>query len=228
MIASHPCTGCGLDVRTVAAPPDPHYGLPVVVCPRCGAASVRRRSRLRPRDAVLRRVRVVSGLVWRGSMLLLLGIISLVPLAVAMNTAGDERASEPVSLLIVEARERLAEERDLMPLLLPVAAVSTMLVAAGVLVRVLLRHWRLWALPLAASVWIGLVWAAIILNTNDARALRGDPVAGLSTLAITIALIWLGAALTHGALPGPMHRHARQLRRARKQQRRRLQRTANG
>jgi hypothetical protein len=32
---SHVCMGCGLDLARVRAAPDPHYGLPLVTCPRC-------------------------------------------------------------------------------------------------------------------------------------------------------------------------------------------------
>ncbi len=33
--------GCGLDLARVRAAPDPHYGLPMVTCPRCARACVR-------------------------------------------------------------------------------------------------------------------------------------------------------------------------------------------
>jgi hypothetical protein len=39
---SHICTNCGLDLTRTPAPIDPHLALPVVVCPECRFAVVRR------------------------------------------------------------------------------------------------------------------------------------------------------------------------------------------
>lgn len=46
MPISHVCLGCGDDLAHLRPGPDPHYGLRVVVCPACGAASVRTREPL--------------------------------------------------------------------------------------------------------------------------------------------------------------------------------------
>lgn len=43
MRIAHNCSRCGSDLSGLRAPPDPHYHLPVVVCPRCAAACVRTR-----------------------------------------------------------------------------------------------------------------------------------------------------------------------------------------
>lgn len=43
MAISHICLDCGLDLARVRSSREPHYGLPLVQCPSCGAASVRRR-----------------------------------------------------------------------------------------------------------------------------------------------------------------------------------------
>ena len=42
MAISHVCLSCGLDLARVRALLEPHYALPVVVCPDCGWATVRR------------------------------------------------------------------------------------------------------------------------------------------------------------------------------------------
>ncbi len=42
MRISHICHACGTELARIAAPPDPIYHLPIVVCP-CGTAHVRRR-----------------------------------------------------------------------------------------------------------------------------------------------------------------------------------------
>lgn len=43
MPISHVCQGCGEDLAALRPGPDPHYGLRVIVCPRCRLASVRTR-----------------------------------------------------------------------------------------------------------------------------------------------------------------------------------------
>jgi hypothetical protein len=42
MANSHLCITCGFDLARVRARPDPHYALPMVLCPGCGEAAVRR------------------------------------------------------------------------------------------------------------------------------------------------------------------------------------------
>jgi hypothetical protein len=49
MAISHLCTNCGSDLARIRARREPHYGLPLVVCPRCGASAVRRRHPLQRR-----------------------------------------------------------------------------------------------------------------------------------------------------------------------------------
>lgn len=46
MPISHVCQGCGEDLAALRPGPDPHYGLPVIVCPNCRLASVRTREPL--------------------------------------------------------------------------------------------------------------------------------------------------------------------------------------
>lgn len=43
MRISHACAGCGSDLTYLRAAPDPHYHLPIVVCPSCDLAVVRRK-----------------------------------------------------------------------------------------------------------------------------------------------------------------------------------------
>lgn len=62
MAISHVCTGCGLDLAPQRAAPEPHYGLPVVVCRACGTASVRHRRAETARRA-RRRLRHALGLL---------------------------------------------------------------------------------------------------------------------------------------------------------------------
>jgi len=43
MAISHLCISCGFDLARVRVRPDPFYALPIVICPDCGDAAVRRR-----------------------------------------------------------------------------------------------------------------------------------------------------------------------------------------
>lgn len=63
---SHICLSCGRDLARVRALIEPHYGLPVVVCPDCGCAVVRRRHPIIVRWRRFRRLRrSVLALAWR-------------------------------------------------------------------------------------------------------------------------------------------------------------------
>lgn len=73
MPRSHVCFSCGLDLAPVRAVPDPHYALPVVVCPRCETASVRRR-----RDPVIQGYRAATRLTKSTSVLGLQALLTLV------------------------------------------------------------------------------------------------------------------------------------------------------
>ena len=43
MAIAHSCLGCGLDLARVRTIRDMHYGLPLVICPGCSTAAIRRR-----------------------------------------------------------------------------------------------------------------------------------------------------------------------------------------
>ncbi len=45
MAISHVCISCGLDLARVRARLEPRYALPIVVCPDCGRAAIRRKPR---------------------------------------------------------------------------------------------------------------------------------------------------------------------------------------
>src|SRR5262245_27090216 len=56
MAAAHVCMTCGLDLARVRVQRDPHYHLPLVICPQCRSASVRRRHPIISRFRQARRV----------------------------------------------------------------------------------------------------------------------------------------------------------------------------
>lgn len=80
MSRTHICLGCGFELAGVRAPPDPHYGLPVVVCPRCELACVRH-----PKDPLIALFH--NGLRLRRS-LLSLGCQLILAFAIAASFAG--------------------------------------------------------------------------------------------------------------------------------------------
>lgn len=77
MPLAHTCTSCGLDLSRIAAPLDPIYRLPIVVCPECRAAVVRRsdghRWLSRDRNRTLLAVRNLLGVPV--SWLLIVGLV---------------------------------------------------------------------------------------------------------------------------------------------------------
>ncbi len=77
MPMTHICNSCGHDLTWIKAPPDPHYGLVVVVCPNCQSAC----TRCKPQ--ILRSTRAArKGL--RIGVFLAIQVIVLVLLLVAM------------------------------------------------------------------------------------------------------------------------------------------------
>lgn len=88
---SHICLGCGTELAHVAAPPDRHYGLPVVVCPRCTLACVRRPFAGRARwRTFLRTVATSRRLVlgaWMFCLLTLLGGVFCAAIADGLSNA---------------------------------------------------------------------------------------------------------------------------------------------
>lgn len=125
--SSHVCLSCGIDQRRTRAIVEPHYGLPLVTCPSCGAHSVRR---LHP---ILRRWRQFLRLAPSIVVLLLqLGAAfgAIVGLTALATVVGELDAQEWAHTF-----GRMGESRDF-------------------LVEVL---FTLLAPPLAVGAWIGLV-----------------------------------------------------------------------
>lgn len=76
MRRSHLCLECGGDLCRERAKPDPHYGLPMVVCPQCGTAAVRRRHPVERRLRSVRRVGTsLSTVALQLSLLVLLTVL---------------------------------------------------------------------------------------------------------------------------------------------------------
>jgi hypothetical protein len=56
MSLAHVCLGCGFDLARQRPRNEPYYGLPLIVCPRCATASVRRKHPIAVRWRQVRRV----------------------------------------------------------------------------------------------------------------------------------------------------------------------------
>ncbi len=157
MAISHVCLGCGLDLARVRAAPDPHYGLPLVVCPRCGAACVRvHPSRIGWRGT--RRVRrATAGLAAQSAIILASAAITTTA-AIAMAVERfNPRAAVEEFIAVVQGEEDLMTTGALL--------VAGALLALGALVGLwlsaTLRHM---GAPRAILLW-GAVVQAMVLAT---------------------------------------------------------------
>lgn len=73
MTIAHVCFGCARDLASVRAVRDPHYALPMVICPGCGKASVRRTHPFHTRwIATLRIGTAVTALIFQNAIALAL------------------------------------------------------------------------------------------------------------------------------------------------------------
>lgn len=81
MAIEHSCASCGTPLTKVRAPADPIYHFPVVVCPTCSLASVRRTHPIAAQWRHARRcAATAAGLLWRSALyagLLLFGWIAV-------------------------------------------------------------------------------------------------------------------------------------------------------
>jgi hypothetical protein len=128
--------GCGLDLARVRAAPDPHYGLPMVTCPRCARACVRRHpSRIGWRGRRCTR-RAIVGLAGQGAFLLASAAIS----TMASISMATERFTPRV--VVEEFMAVLRGDEDLLmsgPLLTAGALVGWAMLV-GVWLSATLRH----------------------------------------------------------------------------------------
>ncbi|MCZ6851559.1 MAG: hypothetical protein O7F17_07955, partial [Planctomycetota bacterium] len=76
MAIAHVCMQCGMALTRLRPSRDPHYRLPMVTCPTCGQASVRRRHPIQQRWRAFTRAQT-------SVCALLLQILFLVALAAA-------------------------------------------------------------------------------------------------------------------------------------------------
>jgi hypothetical protein len=132
MAISHACLNCGTDLATVRAVREPHYGLPLVICPCCGSAAVRRRHVIQQR--------------WRGFLQVMRSLIAMLgQLAALILCIG---AVITLCILIQKETRWFLGGASTEPIAacLPAVMVIVVAVLAGVWLTAGLAHWkRLWA-----------------------------------------------------------------------------------
>lgn len=103
MPISHICPHCGTELGRTAPVPDPAYGLPLVMCPRCGRHTPRQRPRRHPLPAMGRAVRrtTLSLLLLGASAAVLLMFVGFVAgLGEELGRSLDRHQIGPRSLLL--------------------------------------------------------------------------------------------------------------------------------
>ena len=146
MAIAHVCLGCGADLARIHVIRDPHYRLPIVTCPGCGEACVRRV------DPILQR--------WRAFQSLAAALCALLVQVLIMLLLA------PVTALVVDAVPDIFPVQvsgNVFDLLYDQSFAAlvvglTLPVLTGVWMATGLGHWRPW---LARAVW-GLLIAGLL------------------------------------------------------------------
>ncbi len=149
MAMAHVCPACGAALTRVRPSPDPHYGLPLVLCPSCSTAAVRRRHPLQRRTR--RGLQVAKALATFLAQLVVLGALAAVTLLLIGQV---EDLTTGLSLAAVLRADRLV-----------LASMGGFCVLTGIWLTVGLSHWRWWA---AWAAWAALIAGleAIVLLWN--------------------------------------------------------------
>jgi hypothetical protein len=78
MASAHVCLECGWDLARIRVRREPHYGLPLVMCPRCDTATVRRRHPIWTSFNTLRRLDcTLTVLVLQLGFIVLFGFLTM-------------------------------------------------------------------------------------------------------------------------------------------------------
>ena len=165
MAKAHVCMECGTDLARVRVQREPHYQLPLVVCPRCRAVSIRR---CHPIIARYRHARLVALAV--AAVIIQLGLIGLF-------TFLNMMAAVTLMFSVLEVSEHRSKEEIMM---MGITALVVVPIATGAWLSVSFYHLRRW------RVWLG--WFAFMLVPPGvlgwALAMSGEFTMGES--------LWLG------------------------------------
>lgn len=128
MAISHACLNCGTDLASVRAVREPHYGLPLVICPGCGAAAVRRRHIIQQR--------------WRSLLRAKKSLIALACQLMALILCLGSTIA--LCILIVEYPRWFLGDASTEPIAacLPAVMVIAVAVLVGVWLTAGLAHWN--------------------------------------------------------------------------------------
>jgi hypothetical protein len=182
MAIAHVCLGCGLDLARVRAVVEPIYRLPLVTCPRCRQAVVRR---THPQWRAWRSaIRISSSLVVLAWKI----VISMAIAGLTIKTAGDDLAS-----LILEFQRIVPDAWGI-----PVASVLVVSLLNGVWVTATLGHlskrlaWAGWFMFIAALIGIITGMAEIFDTTH--RGWQSPALEALGAISLVGGMLVLGLA----------------------------------
>jgi hypothetical protein len=146
MPISHVCTGCGVDLAHLSSEPEPHYGLRVIVCPKCRSASVR------TREPLIAGWRSARRLAAAGTLALLhIGVLGLLSVAfTGFAYAQSARWIDP-------SAKRLVNDPDA-PLLTILAAIASL---AGLWLGLTVTHRSVLA---RVGIWLGVLAIPISIS----------------------------------------------------------------
>jgi len=215
---SHHCISCGNDLSWIRAVPDPHYGLPVVVCPACDVACTRRKP---PIFTAIRRFKAAR----RTAVTLLAQFLTLALLAgmsvtIIRGLAGD--AASPATAfgaILYGMTNRLNEqvldsgfEQD--PEMIRTILVVFLLVSigAGAWIRSAHGHLRLWVSVLC---WFALIIGLLGIGYGEEALSRTMNMQNLHHLTISrelgAAAVFLFFTVPFVALGLPLGTRARKI-----------------
>ncbi len=216
MAMSHVCMVCGQDNARVSARLDPVYGLPTVVCVRCGGRSVRRRH---PIIAAWRRFKRLDLALSALTLQAIFGAACVVGVVFAMNLLGHAAVDAGLTgrgALLEAARllagtagsSRLDDDMFAMALALTVnAALSGVWITATLGHTRVLRRWAVFGLLLTGGAAVeALAWcvarpvAALLLDLPLAfpGLTRQEFVVRLELMAYALLVMGLAAPVGLG------------------------------
>jgi hypothetical protein len=195
MAIAHICLACGWDLARVRVQTEPHYGLPIVICPRCDAVSVRRVHPIWKTWKTLRRID------W--ALTVLLAQIVLALGLTAANLVGAVSLAAALHRLIGTGAGRDIWWFLLVPTLV-IAPITGAWLTAGFSHLKANRVWLGWVMWLLIVSFGALV---VALAVDDEFAAKFRVETGLSTLGEMVTITALAgtallAVMTLCAVPG--------------------------
>jgi len=208
MAIAHVCIQCGWDLARVRPVRDPHYGLPLVICPQCHGTCVRRRHPIQQKwRAFLRLKTSLCAMFWHAVLLMLLLMFNVSTVVGLAEAAQGNRFSE------------LLDERREVPVAFAVGLAVVLLITGTWLTAGLahIRRWKVWmgwtvAVGLCSSIdivehllgrWLGIDW---LLASNP--ELTRVWLLRMGMLAIMTVIALAGIPLGH-RLQSAYRRHRR-------------------